>query len=167
MLKVYNGYKKCIDLMNRVLETIGVVLMLIMVIAVTYQVVMRYVFNNTPPWTEEVSLILMAWFVYFGVVIGFKENLHIGVTFIVEKFPKKMIFAIEILNNFLILGLSALFLHFGFSLAWFVRANRLPATGASASLFYYIIALAGVLMILVVLGKFAEQVIKRKELLND
>ena len=167
MLTVYNGYKRFIDIMNKSLEFVGIVFMLIMVISVTYQVFMRYVFFNTPAWTEEVCLILMAWFVYFGVVIGFKENLHIGVTMVVSRLPKKAIYVVEIINILLILGLSVLLLYFGYTLAWFVRLNVLPATGVSAGIYYIIIAISGVFMILVALGKLAEQIVKRKELLND
>ena len=165
MLRIINRYKSFINIINSALDFISVLLMLSMCFIVTYQVVMRYVFSNTPSWTEEVALIMVCWFVYLGAVIGLKEDLHIGIEMFVSKLPKKVLFAVEVVDNLLILGLSALFMNFGFSLAWFVRNNSLPATGLSVAVYYYVIGIAGILMTLVVLGKIAEQLIKRRE--ND
>jgi len=164
MLKVYNGYAKFLGGINKVLDVVCIALMLTKVAAVFYQVIMRQIFDNAPAWSEESALIMMAWFVYLGIVIGVKEGLHIGITMLVNRLPKIAQFVIEIIVNLLILTLAVLLFHFGYSLATFVMANSLPATGLSVSIFYFPVAIAGLLMILMVLGKVAEQfVITRRE----
>ena len=163
MLGAYKGYAKIIELINKALDLICIILMLAMVAVVFYQVIMRQIFENPPAWSEEVSLIMMCWFVYLGIAIGLKENLHIGITMLVSRLPKKVAFVLEIIVGLLILTLSVLFFHFGNSLANFVRANSLPATGASVSIFYFAVAASGILMILIVLFKIAELIVNRKE----
>jgi len=167
MLKAYNAYAKFIDILCKVLDFICITLMLAMVAVVFYQVIMRQIFDNAPAWSEEVSLIMKAWFVYLGVAIGLKEDLHIGITMLVSRLPKKIMFAVELVVSALILFLSGLFFHYGYSLANFVRANSLPATGTSVSVFYFAIATAGVLMILIGLLRIAKQIVNRKEILSD
>ena len=167
MLKAYNAYAKFIELINKVLDVICSVLMLAMVVVVAYQVIMRQIFDNAPAWSEEVALIMMCWFVYLGIAIGLKEDLHIGITMLVSRLPRKVAFVLEVIVNLIILMLSVLLFNFGHSLANFVRANTLPATGTSVSIFYFPVAISGILMLLVVLFKIAEQFANRKEFLND
>lgn len=163
MSSLYKGYAKLITGMNKLLDIITIGLMLIMIALVAYQVFMRQVLDNAPGWTEEVAMMLMAWFAYLGIAIGLQENLHIGIEMLVNKFPRRVRQVIEVVNNLVILVLAVLLLHFGHSLAWFVRHNSLPATGWSTSWYYWPLAFAGGLMLLIVLGKLAAQLIEQKE----
>jgi len=167
MLRAYNAYAKFIDILCKVLDYICIILMLAMVGVVFYQVIMRQIFDNAPAWSEEVALIMKAWFVYLGIAIGLKENLHIGIGMIVDRLPRKVAFVVELIVSGLILVLSVLFYHFGSALANFVRANTLPATGTSVSVFYFAIVTSGLLMILIVLLRIAGQIVNRKEFLNN
>lgn len=53
------------------------------------QVVMRYVFNNAPHWTEEVAAIAMVWAVYMGAALCVRERFHIRIMFAVLWAPEK------------------------------------------------------------------------------
>lgn len=165
MLKAYDTYKKLITGMNKVLDAIIVVLMLSMVGVVFYQVVMRQVFENPPMWGEQISVLLMVWFVYFGIVLGLEENLHIGITMFVAKLPKKAIFVVEVFVNILIAVLAALLIRFGYAhvLLLFQTGAVQPVTGLPNGIFYMPVPIAGVLMGLVIVGKIAGQFIKREE----
>ncbi|MCL2618805.1 MAG: TRAP transporter small permease [Defluviitaleaceae bacterium] len=168
MTKAYSAYAKLIDKLCKVIDFVCSFLMLAMVVVVFYQVVMRQIFQNPPAWSEEVSLIMKCWFVYLGIALGIKEDLHIGITMLVSRLPKKLMYAVEIFVSLLILGLSGLFFHYGTALATFVRANSLPATGISVSAFYFPVAASGILMVLIMLLKLAGQIANRKEIIaND
>ena len=164
----YRVYAKFIDLLSTILDYICMALMLVMVGVVFYQVIMRQIFDDAPVWGEEVSLIIMCWFVYLGIAVALKEDLHIGIGMLVSRLPRELMLAIEVLVSFIILFLSALLYHFGTTLATFVQANSLPATGTSVSIFYFPVAVAGVLMMLIMVLKIAKHFVYRREsLAND
>ncbi|MFG1396683.1 TRAP transporter small permease [Roseixanthobacter pseudopolyaromaticivorans] len=52
--------------------------LVIMTGAVFYQVVGRYVMNDSPSWTEPFSLLLMSWFILLGAAVGVREGDHLG-----------------------------------------------------------------------------------------
>ena len=163
MYKVYQFYKKLVHLLVSILETAAILCMITMVCLISYQVFMRYVLNNTPGWTEELSIVLMGWFVFMGLVVALKENLHISIEMVVSRLPQKVAFVIETINSLLILLLSGIFVYFGFTLAWALRNNVLPGTGLSVAVQRIPVGIAGVFMILVVLLKLAEQFIEKRE----
>ena len=166
MLQAYDLYKKFITLMNKTLDVIIVILMLAMVAVVFYQVIMRQIFENPPMWGEQISVLLMIWFVFLGIVLGLEENLHIGITMLVSKLPKKAIYFVEIFVNLLIMVLSVLLIRFGSTHFAFLFSTGavMPVTGLPNAIYYLPVPLTGVLMVLVLLGKIAEQIINRKEL---
>ena len=165
MTKAYDIYKKAIGGMNKVLDVIIIALMLVMIFVVFYQVIMRQIFENPPMWGEQISVLLMIWFVFLGIVLGLEENLHIGITMFVDKLPKKAIFVVEIIVNLFILVAALIFLYYGsLHVGTLLRTGAVqPITNIPNAVFYAPVPLSGALMILVVLGKLAGQIIKRKE----
>jgi len=151
--------------MNKLLDIIIVILMLGMVGVVFYQVIMRQVFENPPMWGEQISVLLMVWFVFFGIVLGLEENLHIGITMFVDKLPKKAIFVVEVLVSVLIAVLSILLIRFGYShvVLLFQTGAVQPVTGLPNGIFYIPVPLAGLLMGFVIVGKIAGQFINRED----
>ena len=63
-----------------------------MLVAVTLlvfaDVVLRFVFNTGLLWSQELTLLMSAWFVLFGVSYGLKVGAHIGVDSFVRMFPE-------------------------------------------------------------------------------
>lgn len=162
MFKILTYYTKFIDLLNKALDVFCILSMLVMVGVIFYAVIMRQVFQNPPAWAEEISLLIMVWFVYLGIVICLKENLHIGIEMLVDRLPRPVAAALEVLVAFIILGLSYMLWHFGSFFSTALWGNTLPATGLSVGWYYIIIAIAGVLMALVIVGQLAEKLLARK-----
>ncbi len=57
---------------------------------ITVQVVMRYVFQNSLSWSEELTLWCFIWFIWFGISYAFKERKHVRVTFFQDLLPEKI-----------------------------------------------------------------------------
>jgi TRAP-type C4-dicarboxylate transport system permease small subunit len=68
-------------------------------IIVCAQVVMRYFFNFTPEWSEELSRYLIVWTIFIGAAIGVRENIHIGVDAVIRLMPEKGKLFLEFLLN--------------------------------------------------------------------
>ena len=59
----------------------------LMLAAITYQVVMRYVFGDTPSWSEELAVLLFSWTVLGGLALGVHEGWHVRLTLLPEQLP--------------------------------------------------------------------------------
>ena len=77
--------KKVIQFYNKFEEIFLVVLLIIMVILIFVQVVMRYVFNSSLSWSEELARILFIWVSWIGISLGQKKGEHIKITMVTDK----------------------------------------------------------------------------------
>ena len=58
VLKIIRGIFSVIE---KFLEYLSMGMLVAMVIIICYQVIMRYVFNRSPSWSEEIAIRLMIW----------------------------------------------------------------------------------------------------------
>ena len=71
-------------------ETLIVLLLAFMSIMNFVNVVSRYCFSNSFSFTEELTVMAFVWVTMLGVAAGYKRYAHLGMSFIVDQFPKKM-----------------------------------------------------------------------------
>lgn len=71
-------------------EYICTMLLSIMTVVVFYQVFCRFVIKAALPWSEELSIYILAWVTFLGASIGVKRGAHIGVEAVIVLFPKKI-----------------------------------------------------------------------------
>lgn len=82
-------YRRCFEL-KKVLKLIDdkleeyflVVTMIAMVVIIFLQIVMRYVFNNSLSWSEEIARYIFLWQIWVGLSYGVKCSKHIRVEII-------------------------------------------------------------------------------------
>lgn len=73
---------------NNIEKNLCIVLMAAILVALTIQVIGRYVFNNTPQWSEELARYLFIWLTFMGVGYAAKENAHIRIESFNNAWPK-------------------------------------------------------------------------------
>ncbi|MCL2382240.1 MAG: TRAP transporter small permease [Treponema sp.] len=69
---------------------IAAFLLIFLTILLSIQVFVRFVFAGGLAWTEELSRYVFVWAVYFGAILGVKEDKHIRVTAQFLLMPKRM-----------------------------------------------------------------------------
>lgn len=69
---------------NEIEETAIAIILGLMVVVTFVNVVLRYVFSKSLIWGQEVTLVLFAWLVIFGVSYAFKITAHLGVDAIIN-----------------------------------------------------------------------------------
>ena len=74
------------------------------VAAVFLQIMTRYVFKAPLVWTEEVARFAFIWLAFVGVAVTERQNAHFRVTFLVEKAPPRLRYAIWVLVELCILA---------------------------------------------------------------
>ncbi|MGK6312243.1 TRAP transporter small permease [Neorhizobium sp. DT-125] len=76
-----------------------------MTLIVGWQVFGRYVLNDSPTWSEPLSLYLMSWFIMLGAAVGVRESVHLGLDIVRYVMPPAIQKAMDLAS----LGLIVLF----------------------------------------------------------
>ena len=99
-------YKKMVKRLCGAFELFAVLCLAAMVVVVLVQVIGRYVFSNTPSWSEEMARQFMIAFSFIGIAIGVRDKIHIALTFIVDLGLRKIRLSLEIFGKMLIVVLG-------------------------------------------------------------
>ena len=83
-----------------------------MVAAIFLQIIMRFVFNNSLSWSEELGKFIFVWISWLGISIGERRREHIRITLIVDKLSVKWKKIFEIIANILLLGILFVTLYY-------------------------------------------------------
>ncbi|WPB56524.1 TRAP transporter small permease [Xylophilus sp. GOD-11R] len=125
---------------------LGVIGLVGLICAVSWQVFGRYVLNSTPTWAESLALLLVLYVTMFGVAVGVRDAGHIGL----ESF---LVLAPDWLRTRMEYLIHALVLVFGVAMAWgcaslavSVWDYRLPTLPLSEGWKYVPATIAGVLI---------------------
>ena len=87
-------------------EFIIVPLIFAMSVIIFIQVIMRYVFQNSLTWSEELARYLFVWLVYFSVSFTARRQKHIRIDAAINLYPKKLRPYVEILSEVIVLAFS-------------------------------------------------------------
>ena len=134
-------------LIEKILELLSMGMLLGMVIIICYQVVMRYIFNQSPSWTEEIAILLMIWFGILAIPIGVKHNLHIGIEYIFRMFPLPLQYVVSRGIYLLIAGFGLIMIVYGIELTEFMTMSTLPATKISSAVEYIVMPIYGLMLV--------------------
>ena len=145
MTKILNG-------LSRACFFISCVSLVLMTAIISYQVIARYFFNNSPAWSERLSLLLLAYLVFFGAAAGVHQRFHIRIDAIRDAVPKSLQKIFDI-TAFAAVALSGLvMLVAGLQLTSPLWAFDIPSLGLPRGLALLPIAVAGGLITLFSLG---------------
>jgi TRAP-type C4-dicarboxylate transport system permease small subunit len=127
---------------------LGILGLVAVICAVSWQVFGRYVMNNTPTWAESLALLLVIYVTMFGVAVGVRDAGHIGLESFLVLAPEALRLKMEILIHFLVMV-------FGAAMAWncallaeSVWGYRLPTLWISEGWKYVPATIAGVLIVM-------------------
>jgi len=143
-----NAFTRFCALIARLCLQLGVAGLVLLVIAVIYQVVGRYILNNTPTWAESGAVLLVLYVTMLGMAVGVRDAGHIGLESLLVLAPERLRLKMELL-------IQALVLLFGVALAWncgllaaSVAPYKIPTLGISEAFKYAPPAIAGALVVL-------------------
>jgi len=128
------------------LETFALLALLSMICIVIMQVVTRKLFNFVFFWSEEVTLLLLVWFAFMGMAIGFRENLHLAMDTIDSYLPVKLV---KVLDRFIEICTFAFGLYLiiqGFDFTVLMNESTMPATKMPSSVLYAVMPVSGVMV---------------------
>ena len=119
-----------------------------MTVIVAYQVFMRFVINQSPPWTEAGSIMIMTWFIFLGAAVGVRENFHMGFDVLIYMLPPGAKPWLRAISDLCVFGFAFGMVFFGGELVIRYWSTRIPVLGLPTSFTYFPIVISGVLMCL-------------------
>lgn len=131
-----------LSLMLAVLGLIAVIL------CVQWQVIGRYVFNDTPTWAEALALLLVLFVTAFGLGVGVRDAGHIGLESLVVLLPERWQRRIELLIHALVSVFGVLMVQGGWLWASAKWNEKKPMLPVPDGIDYVPVIIAGVLIVL-------------------
>lgn len=149
-----NLIKIVYSFIDHIFEKLTLLSLILLVFIVTLQVITRYFFNFVYYWSEEITLLLLVWFGFMGIAIGFREYIHLGIDSFTNLFPK--IFN-TVLDKVILASVFATGIYLvvqGWQFTVLMLDSTLPATKLPSSITYVIMPITGFMICLYALLQF-------------
>lgn len=138
--------RKTLDILSRISMAISSICLVAMTAIITYQVIARYFFNNSPAWSERLSLVLLAYLVFFGAAAGVHQRFHIRIDAIRDAMPDNIKKVFDIVAFSAVAAAGLVMLYAGWQLTTFLWAFDIPSLGLPRGLALLPLPIAGALI---------------------
>jgi TRAP-type C4-dicarboxylate transport system permease small subunit len=146
----------------RGVEILMAIFLGIMIILVFLNVVMRYILSSGFAWSEEIARLCFIYLVYLGVVGAFRDNRHLGVDTLLDKFPETPKKVVYFVIQGIIIWMAAVLAKGSWDLAVMQLHDRWVATHYPRFLVSGIGVVTGVAIILIALANLFRLIVKRE-----
>ncbi len=128
---------------DRVVEGCAIGMLVTMILVVFVQVMTRKLFRFVFFWSEEVTLLLLTWFSFMGIAIGFREKLHLAMDMVSGLLPKAVDRALDRVIDVFNFAFGVYLVYFGWKFTVLMGESTLPATGLPNSVQYLVMPITG------------------------
>lgn len=123
--------------------TAGLVLM---TVVIAWQVFARKALNDSPAWSESLSLLLMLYFVLLAAAAGVRSGFHLRFQLLDNRLPASIASVLRGVVNTLVVFFGVLMTIHGLALAEFTSGHLIPTLGVSRALAYWPFVISGALI---------------------
>ncbi len=135
-------------------------LMLALTAVILYAVVMRYFFNASPSWSEEVPRVLFLWMTYLAIAVAVRRGQGLRIMFILERIAPLPRLWLEMFMHVSIFVMLGFLLVHNIPVIQLSSTTRMLATGWPDALRYWPLsvgcALIGLYQVRLVLRSIAD-----------
>ena len=149
--------KKLLDALSYVSLFVSAACLVVMTSIISYQVVARYFFNSSPAWSERLSLVLLAYLVFFGAAVGVHERFHIRIDALRNAVPDRLGRAFDIVANLAVAIAGLVMVIAGLQLTMTLWAFDIPSLGLPRGLALLPLPIAGGLIMLFSVAQLFER----------
>ncbi|CAM3617289.1 TRAP transporter small permease [Marinicrinis lubricantis] len=147
MQQTWKWVKAVLLWMDRIVEAFALLALAAMTVIVTLQVFTRKLFNFVFFWSEEITLLLLIWFSFLGIAIGFREKLHLAMDSLAKRLPQTADRILDKFISFCTLLFGGFLVFYGWDFTVLMHANRMSATEWPVSVMYAVMPITGVLIV--------------------
>ncbi len=146
--------KVLIHIFKNPLESTLCLILILLVSISFFQVISRYLLHVSLSWSEESCRFLLMWMGMLSAAYGFKIQSHFSLSFVKNKFSKRMqnnvlLFSTTLMSIFLII-----FIYFAIELTFNATSRLGPGTQISYAIPYSSTIVGGVLMLYYLIKSF-------------
>ena len=138
------------NILNKSLNGLAGLSLIVMTVLTTYQVITRYVLNNPSTWSEELVGYMFGWATMFGAAICTGERGHMNIPILVDMMKPAAKKALLIFGEIVALLFSAIILVYGgFTVSSLAMGQQTSSLwGLAVGTFYWVMPICGVVMVL-------------------
>ena len=129
------------------LDGVAATLLAVTLILSFLQVVARYIFLVSTPWSEELARLFFVWGVFLGAAVGVKRNLHTRVDFLFQRLSARASALVLVGMDLLVTVMAVVMVLYGGQLVVATRADFSTSLGYPRNLFYLPVPVSGLLML--------------------
>lgn len=152
------AYNRLCALLSKASLVLAVVMLIVIILSVQYQVIGRYVFNDTPTWAEGLALQLVLYVTALGVAVGVRDAGHIGLESLVSLLPVGARLKVELLIHALVALFGGIMAWSGWQWTVLKWTDMKPMLGVPVGMDYLALVIAGGLIVLFSIEHFVALV---------
>ena len=149
--------KRILDFIEKALDAILIVMMIIMCGSVVIQVFSRYVLNRPTSWSEEMARYLLVWITMIGAGVVIRGRGHIDVDILVSRLPDRLRLIVGLFSDLAVLFFLGVLCWGGIGITQVAHRQLSAATDIPMSLFYLALPLGAFFMILFLVSTMARE----------
>jgi len=146
--RMFDWFTRLCAVLSRISLMLAVALLLGVIACVQWQVVGRYVFNDTPTWAEALALLLVLYMTSLAVAVGVRDAGHIGLESLATLLPVSWQRKLAIAVHALVATFGFLMAKSGWLWATLKWNEKKPLLGVPEGADYVPLVVAGVLIVL-------------------
>lgn len=152
-----------LDVISRIALWIGGTGLVLMTAAVGWQIWGRFILNDSPSWTEPVSLLLMLWFILLVGAVGVRERFHLGLDLVRDIVPEIVRVGMDVISYVFVALFGAAMAWYGWELTAATWGQLIPGMGFVPEGFSYLpISVGGALIVLFSIERILRLLVERK-----
>ncbi|AWK89364.1 TRAP transporter small permease [Azospirillum thermophilum] len=162
MKTALNTLTRLLDVLSRIALWIGGTGLVLMTAAVGWQVWGRFILNDSPSWTEPVSLLLMLWFILLVAAVGVRERFHLGLDLIRDIVPEIVRVCMDIASFVAVGCFGAAMAFYGLELVMGTWSATIPVLNIPEAVNYLPLTISGVLIVLFSVERTLHLLVERR-----
>ena len=132
--------------LSKISLVLAIIGLLSVVLCVQWQVIGRYVFNDTPTWAEALAMLIVLFVTAFGLGVGVRDAGHIGMESLIVLLPEKWRIRLELLIHALVAVFGYLMVQSGWMWASAKWQEKKPMLPVPDGIDYVPVIIAGALI---------------------
>lgn len=145
-------------------EIILVAVFSVMVVLIFAQVLMRYVFEASLSWSEELARYMFLWIIWLGSSFAAREKAHISLDFVTSRLSPKTKHVVWIIKTLIWIGFTVFLAYISFKLTYIIfdRGQLSPALRIPMGYAYASIPFGVTMMLVRIIQNLIKDFLERK-----
>lgn len=144
---------------SRVMLWLSAIGLVLMTAFIALQVYGRFVLNDTPTWTSNGSVLIMAWFILLGAAVGIREGNHLSFDVLLHFLGHRAKAWLNTVSDVVVVAFGGGMIGYGLQLAITTWPTTIPNIGLSGGVTFIALIWGGILMLVFALERILRRLV--------